>query len=67
MEFGRKLRELREEKHLSQRDIEKKIGLFRNYTSRVENGMTIPSIENLESMRISWEFLYIDSSQTVKR
>jgi transcriptional regulator with XRE-family HTH domain len=48
MQFGRKLRELREEKHLSQRDIEKKIGLLRTYTSRVENGITIPSIQNLE-------------------
>jgi transcriptional regulator with XRE-family HTH domain len=48
MQFGRKLRELREEKHLSQGDIEKKIGLLRTYTSRVENGMTVPSIENLE-------------------
>jgi transcriptional regulator with XRE-family HTH domain len=48
MEFGRKLRELREEKHLSQGDIEKKTGLLRSYTSRVETGMTVPSIETLE-------------------
>ena len=48
MEFGRKLRELREVKRLSQGDIEKKTGLHRSYTSRVENGMTVPSIENLE-------------------
>jgi transcriptional regulator with XRE-family HTH domain len=48
MEVGRKLRELRQARHLSQGDIEKKVGLLRCYTSRIENGMTIPSIETLE-------------------
>ena len=41
MEIGRRLRELRETKHLSQGDIEKKTGLLRCYTSRVENGYTV--------------------------
>jgi transcriptional regulator with XRE-family HTH domain len=48
MEIGVKLRELREAKNLSQGDIEKRTGLFRCYTSRVENGYTVPSIETLE-------------------
>jgi transcriptional regulator with XRE-family HTH domain len=48
MEIGAKLRELREAKNLSQGDIQKRTGLFRTYTSRVENGYTVPSIENLE-------------------
>jgi transcriptional regulator with XRE-family HTH domain len=48
MEIGQKLRELREEKHLSQGDIQHKTGLLRCYTSRVENGYTVPSIETLE-------------------
>jgi transcriptional regulator with XRE-family HTH domain len=48
MEIGQKLRELREEKHLSQGDIEQTTGLFRCYTSRVENGYTVPSVETLE-------------------
>ena|ERR1700735_3211546 len=48
MEIGKKLRELRQSKQLSQGDIEKKVGLLRCYTSRVENGVTIPSIETLE-------------------
>jgi transcriptional regulator with XRE-family HTH domain len=48
MEIGQKLRQLREEKNLSQGDIEQKTGLFRCYTSRVENGYTVPSVETLE-------------------
>jgi transcriptional regulator with XRE-family HTH domain len=48
MEIGQKLRELREAKHLSQADIRQKTGLLRNYTSRVENGFTVPSVETLE-------------------
>jgi len=48
MLVGQRLRELRESKNLSQGDIEKRTGLFRCYTSRVENGHTVPSIETLE-------------------
>jgi len=43
-----RLRALREEKHLSQGDIEKRTGLLRCYISRVENGHTVPAIETLE-------------------
>jgi transcriptional regulator with XRE-family HTH domain len=38
-----RLRALREEKNLSQGDIEKRTGLLRSYISRVENGHTGPS------------------------
>src|SRR5271155_5113832 len=48
MVIGQRLRELRESKKLSQGDIEKRTGLLRCYTSRVENGHTVPSIETLE-------------------
>lgn len=48
MIIGEKLRELRETKKLSQGDIEKRTGLLRCYTSRVENGHTVPSVETLE-------------------
>jgi transcriptional regulator with XRE-family HTH domain len=48
MEIGTKLRELREAKNLSQGDIQKRTGLFRTYTSRVENGYTVPTIGTLE-------------------
>jgi transcriptional regulator with XRE-family HTH domain len=46
--IGDRLRELREEKKLSQGDIEKKTGLLRCYISRVENGHTVPNVETLE-------------------
>src|ERR1700747_1484519 len=48
MEIGAKLRELRIAKNLSQGDILKRTGLFRCYTSRVENGYTVPTIGTLE-------------------
>ena len=48
MIIGDRLRTLREEKKLSQGDIEKRTGLFRCYVSRVENGHTVPSIETIE-------------------
>jgi transcriptional regulator with XRE-family HTH domain len=46
--IGDRLRVLREQKKLSQGDIEKKTGLLRCYTSRIENGHTVPSVETLE-------------------
>jgi transcriptional regulator with XRE-family HTH domain len=45
-----RLRELRENKKLSQGDIEKRTGLLRCYVSRVENGHTVPAVETLEKM-----------------
>jgi transcriptional regulator with XRE-family HTH domain len=50
MIIGDRLRGLREEKRLSQGDIEKRTGLLRCYISRVENGHTVPAIETLEKM-----------------
>jgi len=48
MDIGRRLASLREEKNLSQGDIEKRTGLLRCYVSRVENGHTVPAVETLE-------------------
>lgn len=48
MEIGAKLSELRVANHLSQGDIEKRTGLRCAYTSRVEHGHTVPTIETLE-------------------
>jgi len=50
MIIGDRLREMREQKKLSQGDIEKRTGLLRCYISRVENGHTVPAIETLEKM-----------------
>ena len=48
MIIGERLRALREEKMFSQREIEKRTGLFCCYISRVENGHTVPAVETLE-------------------
>jgi transcriptional regulator with XRE-family HTH domain len=49
------LRELREEKKLSQGDVEKRTGLLRCYISRVENGHTVPAVETLEKLARAFE------------
>ena len=50
MVIGDRLRELREQKKLSQGHIEKRTGLLRCYISRVENGHTVPAVATLEKM-----------------
>src|SRR5579872_4135855 len=55
MVIGRRLRKLREERNLSQGDIEKRTGLLRCYISRVENGHTVPSLETLERLAAALE------------
>jgi transcriptional regulator with XRE-family HTH domain len=70
MLIGQRLRELREAKHLSQGDIERRSGLFRCYTSRVENGHTVPSLETLEKFARALEIplyqLYYDGEEPPK-
>jgi transcriptional regulator with XRE-family HTH domain len=48
MIIGDRLRALREDKKLSQGDIEKRTGLLRCHVSRVENGHTVPAVETIE-------------------
>jgi len=55
MIIGRRIRQLREERNLSQADIEERTGLLRVYISRVENGHTIPSLETLERLAAALE------------
>ncbi|MFZ3330302.1 MAG: helix-turn-helix transcriptional regulator [Candidatus Acidiferrales bacterium] len=43
-----RLKALREQRNMSQGDVEKRTGLLRVYISRVENGHTVPAIETLE-------------------
>ncbi len=50
MVIGDRLRDMREQKKLSQGDIENRTGLLRCYTSPVENGHTVPAIETLEKL-----------------
>jgi len=62
-----RLRAIREEKKLSQGDIEKRTGLFRCYVSRVENGHTVPAVETIEKFARALEvpiyYLFYDGEK----
>lgn len=70
MVIGERLRALREQKKMSQGDIEKRTGLLRVYISRVENGHTVPAIETLEklarAMEIPMYALFYDGEKPPK-
>lgn len=70
MLIGERLRALREEKNLSQGDIEKRTGLLRCYLSRVENGHTVPAIETLEkcarALEVPMYVLFYDGKKPPK-
>jgi transcriptional regulator with XRE-family HTH domain len=70
MVIGERLRELREQRKLSQGDIEKRTGLLRCYVSRVENGHTVPAVETLEKFARALEVpvyqLFYDSEEPPK-
>jgi transcriptional regulator with XRE-family HTH domain len=48
MILSERLRLIREQKNLTQGDIEQRTGLKRSYVSRLEHGRTIPSLATLE-------------------
>src|SRR5579871_3125689 len=48
MAIGRRIRQIREAKGISQGDIERSTGMLRGYISRVEHGYTVPSLETLQ-------------------
>jgi transcriptional regulator with XRE-family HTH domain len=50
MLIGERIRALREKQGLTQGDLEERCGLLRCYTSRVENGHTVPSLETIEKI-----------------
>src|SRR5579862_7809466 len=68
MVIGDRLRTLREDKNLSQGDIENRTGLLRCYISRVENGHTVPAVETLEKFARALEVpiyqLFYDGEET---
>ena len=55
MVIGERLKELREQRQISQGVIEKRTGLLRCYISRVENGHTVPSVDTLGKMASALE------------
>ncbi len=69
--IGERLRAIRESKNLSQGDIEKRTGLIRCYTSRVENGHTVPSIDTLQKYAQALEIplyqLFYDGEEAPKK
>jgi transcriptional regulator with XRE-family HTH domain len=71
MIIGQKLKELRETEGLSQGDIERRTGLLRCYTSRVECGHTVPTVETLgkyaRALEIPLYKLFYDGKQPPKR
>jgi transcriptional regulator with XRE-family HTH domain len=69
MKIGQKIRALPEAMHLSQGDVERKTGLIRAYTSRVENGFTVPTVETLEKFAYALEiplYQFFTDGETVK-
>ena len=70
MIIGDRLRDMREQKKLSQGDIEKRTGLLRCYISRVENGHTVPAMETLEKLARAMEIpmyqLFYDGEEPPK-
>ncbi|HXY23311.1 MAG TPA: helix-turn-helix domain-containing protein [Candidatus Acidoferrum sp.] len=55
MIISERLRSIRQEKQISQGELERRTGLKRCYISRVENGHTIPSIDTLEKLARAME------------
>lgn len=70
MLIGERLKQLREDKNVSQGVIEKRTGLLRCYVSRVENGHTIPALETLQKFADALEVpmykLFHDSDEPAK-
>jgi len=65
MFIGRRIRQLRERKGLSQGDVEAVSGMLRGYISRVEHGHTVPSLDSMERFAAAldvplYQFFYED-------
>jgi len=58
--IGEVIRTYRNERGLSQGDIERRTGLLRCYLSRVENGHTVPSLETLAKIAEAMEINLAD-------
>jgi len=58
--IGEVIRSYRNDRGLSQGDIERRTGLLRCYLSRVENGHTVPSLETLAKIAEAMEINLAD-------
>ena len=50
MNLGESIRRMRQDKGLSQGEMQKRTGILRSYLSRVENGHTVPSFTTLQRL-----------------
>ncbi len=50
VKLGKNIERIRGEKNMTQGDIHRKTGLDRAYLSRVESGLTNPTISNLDKI-----------------
>ena len=70
MILSERLRFLREQKNLTQGDIEERTGLKRSYISRLEHGRTIPSLATLEkfaqALEVPMYHFFYDGEQPPK-
>jgi transcriptional regulator with XRE-family HTH domain len=64
MDIGKRLRELRKAKNLSQGDLERLAGFHRSYISRVEGGHSVPALQTLERFAAA---LDVEMSQLFSR
>lgn len=55
LNIGERIRAFRQQRGLSQGDIEQRTGLLRCYLSRVENGHTVPSLQTLARIAVALE------------
>jgi transcriptional regulator with XRE-family HTH domain len=55
MVIGDRIKQLREQKDMSQGDIASRTGLLRCYLSRLENSHTTPSIQTVEKLAHAFE------------
>ena len=55
MNLGESIRNIRQEKGLSQGEMQKRTGILRSYLSRVENGHTVPSFATLQRLATAME------------
>lgn len=55
MHVGKRIRQLRGQKGLSQGDIERRVGLVRCHISRIENEHVLPSLDTLRRFAVALE------------
>ena len=60
MNLGEAIRKIRQEKGLSQGEMQKRTGILRSYLSRVENGHTVPSFATLQRLAAAMEVTLSD-------